>query len=65
MHSPIESAPVRIGAGSWLADRVSVTAGADIGERCAIAPNAVVSGTVPDFSIVVGNPGRVVGSTRT
>ena len=64
MHNPIESAPVRVGRGSWLADRATVAAGADIGEQCAIGPNTVVSGTVPDFSIVLGNPGRVVGSTR-
>lgn len=64
MSGPFDAAPIRIGQGTWLADRVTVAAGADIGERCAVAPNAVVSGTVPDYSIVVGNPGRVVASTR-
>jgi acetyltransferase-like isoleucine patch superfamily enzyme len=65
MQNPIETAPVRIGPGTWLADRVTVAAGADIGEQCAIGPNSTVSGKVPDFSIVLGNPGRIVGSTRT
>lgn len=65
MSGPIEKAPIRVGRGTWLADRVTVAAGADIGEECAIGPNSVVSSTVPDFSIVLGNPGRVVGSTRT
>jgi acetyltransferase-like isoleucine patch superfamily enzyme len=63
--NPVDSAPVRIGRGSWLADRVTVAAGSDIGEQCAIGSNTTVSGKVPDFSIVLGNPGRVVGSTRT
>jgi acetyltransferase-like isoleucine patch superfamily enzyme len=65
MHGPIESAPIRIGRGSWLADRVTVAAGADIGEQCSIGPNSTVSGTIRDYSIVLGNPGRIVGSTRT
>lgn len=63
--SPVEAAPVRIGPGSWLADRVTITAGADIGEQCAIGSNSTVGGKIPDFSIVIGNPGRIVGSTRT
>jgi acetyltransferase-like isoleucine patch superfamily enzyme len=65
MHNPIETAPVRIGRGSWLADRVTVAAGSDIGEQCAIGPNSTVSGRIPDFAVVLGNPGRIVGSTRT
>lgn len=65
MHNPIKTAPVRVGRGTWIADRATVAMGADIGEQCAIGPSSVVSGTVPDYSIVLGNPGRVVGSTRT
>jgi acetyltransferase-like isoleucine patch superfamily enzyme len=65
LYSPIETAPVRIGKGSWLADRATVIAGTDIGEQCAIGSNSVVGGKIPDFSIVLGNPGRVIGSTRT
>jgi acetyltransferase-like isoleucine patch superfamily enzyme len=65
LRGPIETAPVRIGKGTWLGDRATITAGADIGEQCAIGANSVVSGTIADYSIVLGNPGRVVGSTRT
>jgi acetyltransferase-like isoleucine patch superfamily enzyme len=65
MLNPPETAPVRIGAGSWIADRATIAAGADIGVQCAIGPGSVISGTVPDYSVVLGNPGRVVGSTRS
>jgi acetyltransferase-like isoleucine patch superfamily enzyme len=65
LYGNVESAPIRIGRGSWLADRVTVAAGADIGEQCSIGPNTTVSGTIKDYSIVLGNPGRVVGSTRS
>lgn len=64
-YGPVVSAPIRVGRGSWLADRVTIAAGADIGEQCAIGPNSVVNAKVPDFSILIGNPGRIVGSTRT
>ncbi len=65
IFNPVEADPVRIGPGVWLADRVTVAAGSEIGEQCAIGANSTVSGKIPDFSIVLGNPGRVVGSTRT
>ncbi len=64
LHNPLECVPVRIGRGTWLADRVTVAAGTEIGEQCAIGANTTVGGKVPDCSIVIGNPGRVVGSTR-
>jgi lipopolysaccharide O-acetyltransferase len=65
LESPIETSPVRVGRGTWLADGVTVAAGADIGEQCAVGSNTVVRGTIPDHSLVVGNPAKVVGSTRT
>ena len=65
LYGPLQTGPIRVGRGTWLADRAMVAAGTDIGEQCAIAANSVVTGTVPDYSIVVGNPGRVVGTTRT
>lgn len=55
--------PVRIGAGTWVGDRVTVLAGADIGRHCTIGAGAVVRGRIPDNSIAVGVPARVVGET--
>lgn len=55
-------APVRIGAGSWIGDRVTVLAGADIGSNCTIGAGAVVRGTIPDNSIAAGVPARVIGT---
>lgn len=57
-------APVRVGKGTSIAQRVAVLAGSDVGRHCYIEANSVVSGEVPDYSIVAGVPGRVVGSTR-
>ena len=61
MQSPILTTPVRIGAGTWIAERVAVLRGADIGAGCIIGANSVVKGVIPDGSIAVGAPARVVG----
>ena len=52
--------PVRIGAGSWLGHGTVVLPGADIGRNVAVGAGSVVTGTLPDFSVAVGNPARVI-----
>ncbi len=61
LHNPLATAPIRIGRGTWIAERVAVLRGADIGRCCIIGANSVVKGTIPDYSIAVGAPARVVG----
>jgi acetyltransferase-like isoleucine patch superfamily enzyme len=61
--NPQETAPVRIGRGTWIGERVTVLRGADIGEQCIIGAGSVVKGQIPAHSIAVGAPARVVGST--
>jgi acetyltransferase-like isoleucine patch superfamily enzyme len=61
MHNSLDTAPVRIGRGTWIAERVSVLKGARIGECCIIGANSVVRGEIPPYSIAVGAPARVVG----
>jgi acetyltransferase-like isoleucine patch superfamily enzyme len=58
-----EGGRVRIGEGTWighgaviLCDKSEVT----IGRNCVIGANAVLSRSVPPYSVVLGNPGRVV-----
>lgn len=55
-----EQKAVRIGKGSWIGERVCILPGANIGERCIIGTNAVVTGNIPDYSIAVGIPARVI-----
>jgi acetyltransferase-like isoleucine patch superfamily enzyme len=64
MHNPVRAEPVRIGRGTWLAERVAVLAGADIGRCCMVGANSVVSGKLPDFSIALGIPARVIGKVE-
>ncbi len=53
-------APIFIGSGGWIGAGAVVLGGTKLGMCVTVAPNSVVSGNVPDFAVVVGNPGRVV-----
>jgi len=56
---PVERA-VEIGSGSWLGTGVVVLPGAKIGRNAVIGAGSVVTGEVPDHSVAVGVPARVV-----
>jgi acetyltransferase-like isoleucine patch superfamily enzyme len=51
--------PVWIGDGSWLGQNVCVL-GASIGKGCVIGANSVVTSDIPDYSLAVGAPARVI-----
>lgn len=63
-EGPLTTAPTRIGHGTLLAERVTVLKGSNIGKSCFIGTNAVVQGKIPDYSIAIGAPARVIGRTR-
>ena len=56
--------PILVGKDSFIGARVSLLPGTEIGENCIIGAGSVVKGKIPDNSIVIGNPARVIGNTR-
>ena len=52
--------PVTIGNDVWIGARVIILPGVTIGNGCIIGAGAVVSKDIPDYSVAVGNPIRVV-----
>jgi len=52
--------PIEIGDGAWLASRVVVLPGVRIGAGAIVAAGSVVTRDVPDHTLVVGVPARVV-----
>jgi len=52
--------PVRVGSGSWLGHGSIVLPGASVGCHVVVGAGSVVTGELPDFSVAVGNPARVV-----
>ena len=59
VQAPSEK-PVTIGPGSWIGSGAVVLPGARIGAHVDVGANSVVRGEIPDYSVVVGVPGRVV-----
>ncbi|WP_300805576.1 acyltransferase [uncultured Duncaniella sp.] len=55
---------VNLGANSFLGAGSILLPGTTIGHHCIIGAGAVVKGTIPDFSIVIGNPCKIIGDTR-
>lgn len=55
-----DPAPVRIGRGSWIGQNVVVMPGVTIGPYCVVGANSVVTQDVPEGSVAVGVPARVV-----
>lgn len=51
--------PVHIDDGSWIGENVCIL-GASIGKNCVIGANAVVTKDIPDYSVAVGNPAKVI-----
>jgi serine acetyltransferase len=56
---PTEKA-VKVGSGAWLGTNVVVLPGADIGRNAVIGAGSVVNGSIPDLSVAVGSPARVI-----
>jgi hypothetical protein len=54
---------ITIGDHSFIGENAILLPGTRLGAGVMIVPGAVVRGTVPDNSIVMGNPGRIVGRT--
>jgi len=55
----VSNGPVVIGDGTWIGENASILS-CRIGRNCVIGANAVVTKDVPDYSVAVGVPARVV-----
>lgn len=51
---------VSIGDGSWLGFGAVILPGARIGKHVTIGANSVVTGEIPDYSVAVGSPAKVI-----
>jgi carbonic anhydrase/acetyltransferase-like protein (isoleucine patch superfamily) len=61
---PYQFAPVSIGDNCFLGTLSIVVKGVTIGSRCLIGAGTLVNRDVPENSIVMGLPGRVVGTVE-
>ncbi len=54
---------IRIGRGTWIGERSVVMA--DVGRHCVIGAGSVVTRPIPDYSVAVGVPARVIRDRRS
>lgn len=58
--SPIITKPVKIGDETYIYNNSVILPGSTIGKHCVIGANSVVNSNIPDYSIAVGNPAKVI-----
>lgn len=58
----VETKPVTIGENVWIGGNVIIVPGTNIGEGCIVGAGSVVTGKIAPFSIIAGNPAKVIGS---
>ena len=62
---PITSEGIVIGNGTWIGAGATILDGVTIGTNCIVAAGAVVTKSFDDFSIIAGNPARLLKSRLT
>jgi maltose O-acetyltransferase len=64
MEDPPVAAPIMIEDDAWLGFNSTVLKGVRVGRGAIIGACAVVTKDVPPYTVVAGNPARVVGRAR-
>src|SRR5690606_23251584 len=57
------SAPIKIGNDCFIGAKASILPGTVIGNNVIVGAGAVVKGRIPDNSMVIGNPAKIIGKT--
>lgn len=56
----VSKGPVVIGNNVWIGDKATILSGVTIGDGAVVAANSVVTKDVPAYSVVGGNPAKVI-----
>jgi acetyltransferase-like isoleucine patch superfamily enzyme len=56
----IQCKPIYISDDVWIGANSVITAGVTIGKHCIIGAGSVVTKDIPDFSVAVGNPAKII-----
>jgi putative colanic acid biosynthesis acetyltransferase WcaF len=57
---PLVTAPITVGADAWICARAFIGPGVAVGEGAVVGACAVANKNVPPWTVVAGNPARVV-----
>lgn len=56
----ITTKKIHVKSGAWIAANSVITAGVTIGKNSVVAAGSVVTKDVPDYSVVAGNPAKLI-----
>ncbi|WP_300673885.1 acyltransferase [Soonwooa sp.] len=57
---PLIEGEVNIGDHSWIGANVVIMPGVELGKFCVVAANSFVNSSFPDFSMIGGNPAKLI-----
>lgn len=60
----VSKGPVIIGKDVWIGDKATILGGVKIGDGAVIAANTVVTKDVPAYSVVGGNPAKIIKQSK-
>ena len=60
MSQPLKCNSVEIMDGSWIGEKVCILPGVSIGYKSIIGAGSVVTKSIPDYCIAVGNPAKII-----
>lgn len=52
--------PIFIGENTWICEGVMIMPGSIIGKGCIVGAHSIVNNSIPDYSIAVGTPAKVI-----
>lgn len=59
-QQPLVTKDVVVSDGCWIGEKAIILPGVHIGKKSVIGAGSVVTHSIPDFSIAVGNPAKVI-----
>lgn len=61
---PLIKGPVSIGDHSWIGANSVIMPNVKLGKFCVVAANSFVNKSFPDYSVIGGNPARLIKTLK-
>lgn len=59
--NPLETGDITIGINTSIASNCTISCGVTVGSYCIVGANSFVNKDIPDYSVAVGSPAKVIG----